>query len=59
MITLSSRAMLQLLDSLGKGHDAPVLAWTESLLPRLEACVQVQQVRLFGVVGTAITASFS
>ena len=44
MLTLSSRATLNLLDKLGQDHDAPVLTWTKSLQPRLEAAVHTEQV---------------
>ena len=40
MITLSSRATLRLLDSLGDNHDFKVLQWKSSLSLRLESLVE-------------------
>ena len=35
MINASSCATLDLLDDLGRNHDAPALFWTQSLIPKL------------------------
>ena len=41
LITLSSRATLNLLDELGQDHDDPVLAWRDSLIPRVTESIEV------------------
>ena len=44
MLSLSPRATLYLLDSLGENHDAPVVARTRSLIPRLKSSICNDQV---------------
>ena len=48
MITLSSRATLHLLDNIGTDHDAPVLSWMHSLIPRIDK--SEEQVRGYSIM---------